>query len=83
MRELVDFLRTMTELRSASTLLAWVRAQDWQRIDNEVRLIALHEINAATARLRERQGLAPFEDALPGQPLTLFQIARAILNPSR
>jgi len=53
----------------------------------DTRAIALFEINRAITALRERQKLPPINDALPGEPLTAFQIIREIITkvspPSR
>lgn len=49
-------------------------------IDPETRLIALHEINVAITKLRERHGMSPIDDALPGERLTAFQIVRSIIS---
>ena len=68
-------------LRSARELVEFVNAQDWSAIDANTRMIALHEVNAAITRLRERAGQEPIDDALPGQPLRAFQLVRAIIDP--
>jgi len=70
----------LKNLRSARELVAFIEAQDWSEIDADTRLIALHEINTAITRLRERMGLPPVEDALPGEPLRAYQLIRNILN---
>jgi hypothetical protein len=78
MRRLMDELK---ELRSARELIDFIAARDWSRIDANTRLIALHEINRAITKLRERMGLDPIDDAMPGEPLRAFQLIRAIINP--
>jgi hypothetical protein len=45
-------------------------------------MIALHQINSAITKLREKQDLEPIDDALPEQPLRAFQLIRSIINPS-
>jgi hypothetical protein len=65
-------------VRSVQQLLEFVRAQDWQRIDYDTRLIALHEVNTAITKLRERNGMPPFNDILDGRA-NVFQTIRAII----
>jgi hypothetical protein len=55
---------------------------DWNAIDADTRLIALHQINVAITQLRERLGQEPIDDALPGEPLRAFHLIRSIINPS-
>jgi len=81
-KEIVDFMGNRLELGSAPALLKLIRAYDWNAIDINVLLELLHWINLAVAKLRERNGLPPFDDALPGERLTLFQIAKELLSPS-
>jgi hypothetical protein len=70
----------LKQLRSARELVEFIEAQDWSTVDVHTRLIALHEISAAICELREKQGLPPIDDALPGEPLRAFQIIRGIVN---
>jgi hypothetical protein len=78
--------RVMTqlkELRSARELVAAIEAEDWTAVDADTRLIALHQINSAITKLREKQDLAPIDDALPGQPVCAFQLIRNIIDPNQ
>jgi len=77
MRRLMDELK---ELRSARELVDFIAAIDWSRIDANTRLFALHEINRAITKLRERMGLDPIDDAMPGEPMRAFQLIRKIIN---
>jgi hypothetical protein len=61
------------ELSSAAALLACVRRTDWSTISYDTRLTVLHQINQAIMRLRERNGMAPIDDPLPGQPDNVFR----------
>jgi hypothetical protein len=70
----------LKELRTARELVNFISAQDWSVVDDDTRAIVLHQINRAVTALRERQGLAPIDDALPGEPLTAFQIIRETIN---
>lgn len=77
--QLVEVLCGLT-LKSAPVLLAFVERQNWRSVDADTRFIALHEINLAITRLRERAGMAPFDDPLDGR-LNVFQRAKALLFP--
>jgi hypothetical protein len=77
---LEHLMKQLKDLRSARELIDFVSAQDWGAIDADTRFIALHEVNAAITKLRERLGLPPIDDALPGQRATAFQIIRSIMS---
>jgi hypothetical protein len=78
--EVMEFLQHQMTPRSAPQLLELLHRHDWRSVDADTRLVILHEINNASARLRERNGLAPFSDSLlPGQRPTLFELARSTL----
>src|SRR5262249_32924778 len=70
----------LKDLHSARELVAFIEAQDWSAVDADTRLVALHEGNSAITRLRERMGLPPIDDALPGEPLRAYQLIRTIMN---
>jgi hypothetical protein len=70
---LVQLMIQLKNLREARGLLNFIEAQNWASIDAETRLVALHEISIAITRLRERNGLAPIDDPLSGQPESLFR----------
>ena len=72
----------LKDLRAARELIAFIEAQDWNAVDADTRLTALHEINVAIMRLRERLGQEPIDDALPGEPLRAYQLIRSIIDPS-
>jgi hypothetical protein len=76
---LLRFLESMT-LQSAPALIELLRSEDWQSADDDTRFAALHAIDGAIMALRERHGLPPMDDALPGEPLTAFQIIRELLR---
>jgi hypothetical protein len=73
-------MRELKDLRSARELVDFISAQNWEAVDADTRLIALHQINDAITKLRERKGLAPIDDAFPGEPLTAFQFIRNIMS---
>ena len=51
--QVIDFLKRM-DPQSAPALIALVREFDWDQMDAGVRLVILHEVNAAIVKLRER-----------------------------
>ena len=75
-------MKHLKQLRSARELVECIKAQDWSAADAHTRLVALHEINSAITRLREKQQLPPIDYALPGESLRAFQLIRNIINPS-
>ena len=80
-RDVLERLMLQLEnLQSARELVGFIEAQDWTAIDVETRFIALHEINAAITALRERNGLAPIDDPLPGAPENAFRIIKTIMT---
>jgi hypothetical protein len=70
----------LKDLRSARELVAAVSAMHWRSIDADVRATALALIDGAIVALRERQGLAPFDDPLPGQPDSAFLMIRRLFD---
>src|SRR5262249_30232165 len=67
-RDVMERLMTrLANLRSARELVEFIDAQDWSAVDAETRFIALHEINQAICKLRERLNQPPIDDALPGE----------------
>jgi len=82
-RDVLERLQAeLKNLRSARELVDHIASQDWSIVDADTRLVALHEINTAITRLRERMGQEPIDDALIelGQPLRAFQLIRNIVN---
>lgn len=63
-RELIAFLERMA-LDEGSELIEFVRGGDWHHADAGTRFEILSLINAAITALRERGGLAPFDDGIP------------------
>ena len=70
------------EPSSATPLLAFIRRSDWSSVSYDTRLTVLHQINDRITRIRERHGLSPFDDGVPGSRDNVFQIVRSILAPS-
>jgi hypothetical protein len=79
---LIDFMRSMS-LMDGSLLIDWVRAGPWRDADTDTRFIVLQLISNALVRLRENNGLEPFDDSLPfsNEPETAFQIIKRELAP--
>jgi hypothetical protein len=61
-------------------LIGFIGAIDWAAIDYQTRLTVLHEVNAAITARRNRQGLNPIDDPLPGAPPNAFQVIRGIVT---
>jgi len=61
-------------------LVGFIDAIDWSAIDYQTRLTVLHELNTAITKWRERQGLDPISDPLPGAPPNAFQVIREIVT---
>jgi hypothetical protein len=76
--ELVALLDRL-EANSAAPLLDFMRRIDWISISYDVRLTALHQINQKIMRLRERAGLPPLDDPVPGQADNVFRRVRSML----
>jgi len=78
---LMKMLKNMT-MESSGDLVDYIEHADWLiKADPHSRVTILGYIDYAIIRLRIRHGLAPFDDALPGEEdLTVFQIIRKILT---
>src|SRR5262245_45846624 len=81
-RTLAELFRMFTNLQHvhSAQLIGFIGAIDWAAIDYQTRLTVLHEVNAAITKWRERQGLAPIDDPLPGAPANAFQTLRKIIT---
>jgi hypothetical protein len=67
----------------AQTLIELVQARDWSIVGVEAKLAVLHETNTVIARIREKLGMEPIDDGLPGEPPNLSRIIRTILESPR
>jgi len=78
---LMKMLKNLT-IESSDNLVDYIESADWLiQADAHSRITILSYIDNAIIRLRIRHGLAPFDDALPGEEdLTVFQIIRKILT---
>jgi hypothetical protein len=72
----------LKELKSARELVNAMAAEDWSVVDEDTRLIVLHQINEAIAKLRTKSGLEPIDDPLPGQPDNAYRLIKNLFtNP--
>ena len=78
-RDLRRLLRKTT-LYNSELLLRFSRYHLRQLKSHADRSIALNMIGWAIARLRIRNGYPPFDDSLPGEDPTVFEIIRAELD---
>jgi hypothetical protein len=69
--------------QSQPLLLGFIRGIDWSSADETTRYVVLHEIGHAVVALRERDGLAPFDDPLPGERENVFRLIKQILFPAQ
>jgi hypothetical protein len=76
---LLNFIWTMT-LASAAALVDAVGRGPWHQADSDTRFEVLSIVDAAIIALRERQGLPPFDDALPGEASNAFLLVREALS---
>jgi hypothetical protein len=77
--ELIVFLGTMTPADEAA-LITLVKRGPWHAADSDTRFEILSLIDAALTSQRERAGLPPIDDALPGEESTAFLIVRGLLK---
>ena len=66
-------------LEQGDELIALVDRGPWRTADPDIRFTVLPLVDGSIAHLRERHGLAPFDDSLDDDPLTVFQIVRGML----
>ena len=71
------------ELNSAKALLDRVERADWTSVDYDTRLTALHQVNAAITKLRERNGMRESRTPCLGSPTTSFGESSACFSPRR
>ena len=78
-RALVAFLATIT-MTEATALIEMVKP--WRQADADTRFLVLGLVDTAIVGLRERNRMPPFDDPLPGNPPSAFQIIRTLLMES-
>ena len=80
-RDLVHFLENM-QPADEPALIQKIGRGAWRQADGDARFAALHLIDIAIARVREQQGLPPFDDPLPwldDDPEPIFRIIKEML----
>ena len=81
--ELTRVLRRMT-IEDSAPLINHVRQAKWLHdADLDTRYVALSVIASAIVRLRTVNGYDPFDDSLPGEEPTAFEIIRGILKTTQ
>ena len=77
---LTSVLRNLTP-DSAPVLLRALETMQWfKSADRHTRSLVLGIISEAIIRMREREGLPPFDDSLLDEPPTVFEICRSKLD---
>jgi hypothetical protein len=76
---LIAFLDVM-DLDQADELIRLVKQGPWHQADPDTRFEILNLVDTGITRLRERNGLAPFDDSLPGEEPTAFELIREHLR---
>jgi len=72
------------ELTSSAALLQLMNRPGWDNLDVDARFEVLHLINTRIAKMRERNGFAPLDDPMPGQPDNVFRRIKArLFDPLR
>lgn len=77
-----DFARTVKAcgIEDAEKMIALCRQAWLNCTDPETRACALEIIDLRIIQIRMRAGLAPIDDALPGEADDIFQLCRRILT---
>jgi hypothetical protein len=78
---LAELFRMLDHLEciQPSQLIGLARAIDWMAIPYDVKLTVLHWVNNSITKYRDKRGLEPIDDNLPGQPDTPFRTIKAII----
>jgi hypothetical protein len=63
-------------------LLAYFDGVDWSAVDEDTKFAALHEANVAICEMRERNGLVPISDPLPGERENVSRLIKNCLFPA-
>jgi len=76
-----ELLRMFENLKHVqpTQLIGFVHSIDWSAIDYQTKLTVIHELNQAITGIREKHGLVPIDDGLPGEPETPFRTIRTIV----
>jgi hypothetical protein len=74
-RRFIGFLEDMG-LHDGAALIRLVERGQWRSADRDTRLEILSLIDGAISTLREKQGMPPFDDALPDELANVFLVIR-------
>jgi hypothetical protein len=75
LQQLIDALNKM-KLGDERKLQKLIQAGPWLRAPLDLRYLVLRLVSTRFANIREAADLPPFDDALPGEPLTVYQLIR-------
>ena len=78
LNELFRMIANLKHMQPAQ-LIGYVQSIDWTAIDYNTKLVVVQECNSAITALREKHGLTPIDDDLPGEPETPFRTIKAIV----
>jgi hypothetical protein len=78
LNELLRVFKNLQHMQSAQ-LIGYAQSINWEVIDFATKLVVIHELNSAITAFRERRGLEPISDPLPGEPDTPFRMIKAIM----
>jgi len=81
-RTLAELFRAFANIECVkpAQLIGFIGAINWSAIDYQTRLTVLHEVNSAITKFREKRGLEPIDDPLPGQPDNAYRIIKNLFN---
>lgn len=74
-----ELIAVLEKLPSSGELIALFDRGPWQHADLDTKFIIQHLINRAIINHRERAGLEPYDDPLPGDGLNVFLTIRGKL----
>jgi hypothetical protein len=82
MDALHELFRMLSNLKfvQPAQLIGLVRIIDWSTIDTHTRHVVIHETSTAITKLREKQGMLPIDDPLPGAPPNAHQVVCKIVT---
>lgn len=79
-RGLIALIDSLT-IGSGNALVEFIQNADWiQQADQKLKYAVLELAGVGIARLRIRHAMAPYDDSLPGEPPTAYEIIRKHLT---
>jgi hypothetical protein len=79
-KDLDALLTFCVTMKNANELIQQVKQGPWQDVPADVRIELLNILDAWITKYREKRGLDPFDDPLPGAPPNAFLILRDWLS---